>query len=165
MVQRERPGTLEDRLFMQELGRQLREERDSLGWTRAELSNKLASNLGDRAILSYEIGSRYMSVARLVELCRAMCVDMPALLARVARTVEAFPAVSLNVDMFTIARRTTRKFQIVHRWAASRVSANPTRRIVCIEPREVATLATVMGCTHETLANYLAGFLSDAIPD
>jgi transcriptional regulator with XRE-family HTH domain len=58
------------------LGEELRRRREALGWSRARLVACMPSGIKGRTLLSYEDGTRQLTVVRLLELCR--CLDVPA---------------------------------------------------------------------------------------
>lgn len=65
-----------DRYVSRALGEELRRRREARGWSRARLVACLPSGIKGRTLLSYEDGTRQLTVVRLLELCR--CLDVPA---------------------------------------------------------------------------------------
>lgn len=71
------------------LGALLREARDVLGYSRAALVEMLAADLTPMAIAHYEEGRRSVSVHRLLELCAALGLYAPTVLATVMQRLDA----------------------------------------------------------------------------
>src|SRR4051794_20054161 len=63
-------------------GAELRRAREVLGWSRIQLVERLPSGIGDRTLLSYEHGTRHLTVLRFVEISRELITDAPTLLSR-----------------------------------------------------------------------------------
>lgn len=74
------PAQPSDRAISRALGEELRRTREGRGWSRGQLVARLPSGIGERTLLSYEHGTRHLTVLRLIELCRAQEVAAPTLL-------------------------------------------------------------------------------------
>ena len=72
---------LTERAISRALGEELRRTREACGWSRAQLVGMLPSGIGDRTLLSYEHGTRHLTVLRLIELCSALGVAADAVVA------------------------------------------------------------------------------------
>lgn len=70
--ERSKQDDAQERALSRAIGDELRRAREAQGWTRAELVALLPSGIGDRTLLSYEHGTRHLTVLRLLELCRAL---------------------------------------------------------------------------------------------
>src|SRR3954447_2908080 len=93
-------GELSDEVVSRALGEELRRTREGLGWSRLQLVARLPSGIGDRTLLSYEHGTRHLTVLRLIELGRAMMVDAPTLLARGLQQARIYvEQLPLTVDL------------------------------------------------------------------
>ncbi len=142
------------------LGRELREAREARGWSRAQLVGMLPSGIGDRTLLSYEHGTRHLTVVRLVELCRALGLIAVAVLLNQAlqRARIHLENLVLQIDL-----RKLLDDKSVQVPADVSVGAEQAQR----EPggdrgagaARVRELATFVGCSHRDLANYLARFI------
>lgn len=147
-----------DQVFSRALGEELRKARETCGWTRVEMCERLPSGIGDRTLLSYEHGARHFSVLRLVELGRALGVDGAALLNRaLLRAGDYVVTMTLHVDLTALLRAKTRRFRPLAPWARNLLSQNPGG-VVEVEPLVVANLAMFVGCAHRELAEWLAQF-------
>jgi transcriptional regulator with XRE-family HTH domain len=73
-------GEPSDTAIARAIGEELRNARTAVGWSRLQLVSRLPSGIGDRTLLSYEHGTRHLTVLRLIELCHALEVAAPTLL-------------------------------------------------------------------------------------
>jgi transcriptional regulator with XRE-family HTH domain len=154
-------GDLPDKVISRAVGDELRRTREALGWSRLQLVMRLPSGIGDRTLLSYEHGTRHLTVLRLIELGRAMMVDAPTLLARGLQRarihVEQLP---LTVDLNALLHDQNPKFRPMVQWARNSLNEH-LGGVVGVEPAVVHNLALFVGCSPHELAHYLAGFAPD----
>jgi transcriptional regulator with XRE-family HTH domain len=78
-----------DRYVSRALGEELRRRREALGWSRARLVACLPSGIKDRTLMSYEDGTRNLTVVRLLEVCQGLGVPAPLLLNRALHNTHA----------------------------------------------------------------------------
>lgn len=156
--EREGPG---DRALAQILGQELRRARESRGFTRAELVAQMPSGIGDRTLLSYEHGTRTLSVARFIEICRALGVAATEILHSALEKARDLRAFSIKVDLKAVLRDERTEFDPVRRWARNRLEGDDPSALVLLPPAAVRELATVFGITHVALATYLIEFTPD----
>lgn len=74
------PTADDDDRITRQLGRRLRARREARGWTRPDLAARLPSRPTEHTLLTYEHGTRRMTVERLIELCDALGEDAGDLL-------------------------------------------------------------------------------------
>jgi transcriptional regulator with XRE-family HTH domain len=153
----ERDGA-SDRALAQILGQELRRARESKGFTRAELVAQLPSGIGDRTLLSYEHGTRTLSVARFIEICRALGVAATEILHNALEKARDLRAFSIKVDLEAILRDERTEFEPIRQWARNRLDGDDPSALVLLPPAAVRELAAVFGVTHVTLATYLIEF-------
>jgi transcriptional regulator with XRE-family HTH domain len=153
-------GEISDRVLAKVLGQELRVARESRGWSRTELVGKLPSGIGDRTLLSYEHGIRTLSVARFIEICRALGVAASEILDRTLEKARDLRAFSLKVDLRAVLRDDRAELEPVRQWATNRLREDPTSEVL-LAPVAVRELAVVFGFTHATLAAYLVEFTSE----
>ncbi|HEX6462520.1 MAG TPA: helix-turn-helix transcriptional regulator [Candidatus Saccharimonadales bacterium] len=142
------------------LGQELLRMREARGWSRPQMVALLPSGIGERTLLSYEHGTRQLSVIRLIELCEVLGVDVSTFLAdalqRVRIYIENMP---LSVDLNALLKKGGGEpFGQLSQWAQNALEQY-TDGYIKLAPSAVQSLALFIGCTHEELRDYLAGFL------
>jgi hypothetical protein len=70
----------------------------------------------------------------------------------------------LEIDLRKLLRDKSDRYRPMHQWARNKLNDNP-EGIVELAPASVRELATFVGCTHRDLANYLARFIPDDLPE
>jgi transcriptional regulator with XRE-family HTH domain len=155
---------LTDRGFARLLGREVRHAREARGWTRLQLVERLPSGITDRTLLSYEHGIRFMTVVRLVEICRVLEVPASVILDRALAKANDLSSHSFKVNLRSILRDKQEGFEQVRTWAATRLkeTSNPEVTLASATVRE---MSAVLGIEHRELAACLVAFTSEAKPD
>jgi transcriptional regulator with XRE-family HTH domain len=156
---------LTDKAISRAVGEELRRRREAAGWSRAELVARLPSGIGDRTLLSYEHGTRHLTVLRLIELCRPLGVSTPALLASALQRARIYlENLDLRIDLHALLDDKTDRFRPMAQWARNKLNQCPGG-IVEVGPAVVSEIALFMGCDHRDLATYLVRFTpEDAEP-
>jgi hypothetical protein len=104
-------------------------------------------------------------VLRLVELCRALGVASPGLLNQaLQRSRLHLQNLALQIDLRQMLHDKSDTFRPMRQWTRNKLNDNP-QGIVEVAPASVRELATFVGCTHRDLANYLARFIPDELPE
>lgn len=125
----------------------------------------LPSGIGDRTLLSYEHGTRHLTVLRFIELCRALGVAAPTLLNQALQRARIhLQNLVLQIDLKHLLNDRSEKFRPMHQWARNKLNENPDG-VVELAPASVRELATFVGCTYHELATYLAKFLPEETLD
>jgi transcriptional regulator with XRE-family HTH domain len=154
-------GEPSDKVISRALGEELRRAREALGWSRLELVARLPSGIGDRTLLSYEHGTRNLTMIRFIEICRAMGVDSATLHSRALQRARIHvETMNLHVDLYELLRDTNDKFRPMVQWARNTLNEHPDG-LVEVQPGVVRNLARFAGCSYLDLANYLAQFVPD----
>jgi transcriptional regulator with XRE-family HTH domain len=143
------------------LGHELRLVREARGWTRVQLVKRLPSGIGDRTLLSYESGIRFMTVVRLIEICSALEVAPSAILDRVTKKARDPRSYTLKVNLRAILRDRQEGFGSVRSWAGTRLRDNPNGQLT-LAPATVREMSPFLGIEHRELAAYLVAFTSEA---
>ncbi len=144
------------------IGEELRRAREALGWSRGYLVSRLPSGIGARTLLSYEHGTRHFTMLRFIELCHALNVSTPGLLAlALQRARISLSNFALCVDLRALLADHTPEFRSLIVWAHNKLIECPGG-VVEIAPAAVRELATMIGCPHHDLADYFARFTPDA---
>jgi transcriptional regulator with XRE-family HTH domain len=150
-----------DKSISRAIGEELRRTRESKRWSRAQLVALLPSGIGDRTLLSYEHGTRHLTVLRLIELCDALGVSAPTLMNQALQRARInLQHLSLHVNLTHLLNDYNETFRPMHQWARNKLNENPDG-VVEVLPSSVRELATFVGCTYVELANYLAKFIPD----
>lgn len=143
------------------IGEELRRAREGQGWSRGQLVSLLPSGIGDRTLLSYEHGTRHLTVLRFIELCRALGVAAPTMLnLALQRARIHLQNLVLQVDLRFLLNDMNDKFRPMHQWARNKLNDNPDG-VVELPPSSVRELAAFVGCSYTELANYLAKFIPE----
>lgn len=145
-----------DRAMAGFIGAELRRRREARGWTREQMVQGLPSGIGDRTLLSYEHGIRFLTVVRFIELCRALeAAPHEVLQAAMARAAD-LANVSMLVHLPALLRDEDPRFEAVRLWAKRRMS--DATEALLVAPATVREMAAVLGVEHAELAAYLAEF-------
>lgn len=150
-----------DRVIARAVGEELRRARETRGWSRAFLVTRLPSGIGDRTLLSYEHGTRHLTLLRHVELCQALEVGAPAVLGSALQRARVYlDNLAIRVDLRALLADDTAEFRSLTVWAHNKLIEFPGG-VVEIVPAAVGELATMMGCPRRELADYFARFTPD----
>lgn len=147
------------------VGEELRRAREARGWTRLQLVEMLPSGIGDRTLLSYEHGTRQMTLSRFAELSWALAVDPPTMFARgLQRARVHVENLLLEVDLRALMCDERPTFRPLKQWARNVLNDHPDG-VVFVEPAVVRHLASFIGCGNRELAEYFARFTPDVPED
>lgn len=150
-----------DKVICRAVGEEMRRTREAKGWSRRYLVTLLPSGIGVRTLLSYEHGTRHLTLLRFVEVCRAMGVSAPEVLGLALQRARLYlENLALWVDLGALASDGTIEFRFVIMWAHNKLIQHPAG-IVKVAPAGVDELATVVGCSPRELAVYLTRFTPD----
>jgi transcriptional regulator with XRE-family HTH domain len=139
------------------LGRQLRRRRAARGWTRKDLLSRLPGDLSVQTLATYELGTRGISVLRLVEICAALGTTAHELLASIECSIHPGHTDRIDVDLRTLARDTRPELVPAQRWAASRLSTlvDGEPGVATLERPAVEQLARLCGLAPTALLHTL----------
>lgn len=158
-------GEVAEKTISRAIGEELRRAREALGWSRGHLVSLLPSGIGDRTLLSYEHGTRHLTVLRLVELSRALGVAAPTLLNQALQRARIhLQNLVLLIDLKHLLNDRNEKFRPMHQWARNKLNEHP-EGVVEVSPASVRELAAFVGCTYSELATYLSRFLPEHIEE
>lgn len=152
----------ENRAIARAIGEELRRTREFKGWSRAHLVSQLPSGIGDRTLLSYEHGTRHLTVLRFVEVCRALSVEPPVVLGQALQRARIhLDNLTMRIDIQRLLAHNDHNFIRIKMWAHNSL-ADRDEAVVELTPSAVTALATFMGCTNEELSEFLTQFTPDA---
>lgn len=104
------------------LGEELRRVREARGWSRAQFVKGLPSQIGDRTLLSYEHGSRQMTVLRLLELSQGLGVPASPIAAQVMQRARLYlQNLVLRVDLRQLLQDINMHYGPLASWARNRL--------------------------------------------
>lgn len=148
-----------DKATSRAVGKELRRTREANGWSRKDFVARLPSGIGERTLLSYEQGTRHLTLLRFIELCRALGVAGPVLLQRaLQRARRELETLVLQVDLHALVNDRSGIYPHLVQWAHNTLIEVP-EGVVDVEPMVVRNLARCFGCDYRELTRYLAGFL------
>lgn len=155
---------LTDKALARAVGEELRRAREERGWSRGHLVARLPSGIGERTLLSYEHGTRQLTVSRLNEICYTLGVCAADLLAYALQRARIYiNNLALSVDLHALLNDDTAAFRPMHQWAQNRLNRHPDG-IANVAPASVQEIADFIGCPTGDLASYLAQFLPEMRP-
>jgi transcriptional regulator with XRE-family HTH domain len=147
------------------VGEELRRARDAKGWTRGQLVARLPSGIGDRTLLSYEHGTRHLTLLRFVEVCGVLGEAAPQLLDRALHRARVqLENLVLRVDVRQVAAQRDERFLALTQWARNKLVRDPSG-VVKLAPSAVVELADFIGCSNVELARYLTRFAAEETDD
>lgn len=154
-------GTITDKAIARAVGTELRLAREERGWTRIHLVTQLPSGIGDRTVLSYEHGTRHLTILRFIELCHTIGVSATELLSRAFQRARIhLQHLVLEVDLVALLADDAPGLVTLQQWANHKLLRQQSR-IAEQTPGAVSELADVLGCSKHELTDYLAKFLPD----
>ena len=143
------------------LGEELRRVREARGWSRAQFVKGLPSQIGDRTLLSYEHGSRQMTVLRLLELSEGLGVPASAIVAQAMQRARLYlQNLVLRVDLRLLLQDNNMHYRPLSSWARNRLG-KASGGVIEVTPSGLRELAAVLGRTPEEVSAYFAKFVPD----
>jgi hypothetical protein len=122
---------------------------------------QMPSGIGDRTFLSYEHGTRHMTVLRFLESCRTLGVPGPTLLTHALQRAQVeLTNLALQVNLRALINDRNDKFRPMVQWARNKLNKHP-EGVVEVSPSSAEELADFVGYTYQELAKYLARFTPD----
>ncbi|MGQ0841507.1 helix-turn-helix domain-containing protein [Actinokineospora sp.] len=140
------------------LGAELRRARRARGWTLRDLAERLPVDISRASVAGYEYGTQQCTVQRLIEICDALAVSAPRLLARV------FTHSDTEIDLRTLAGHEPGDHDAgdfgelgpLRRWARATLDHNPAATGTArLDAASFHALATLCGITPADLAGRL----------
>lgn len=154
-------GEVTEKVIARAIGEELRRAREANGWSRGYLVTRLPSGIGARTLLSYEHGTRHLTLLRFIELCTALGYAAPVLLNQALQRARIhLQNLVLQIDLRLLLEDKNDKFLPMIQWAHNKLIEYPDG-IVELPPSSVRELATFLGCPYQELAGYLAGFIPE----
>jgi transcriptional regulator with XRE-family HTH domain len=140
------------------IGVELRLVREAAGWSREEFVAQLPSGIGARTLLSYEHGTRHMTVTRFLEICEGLGVAGPTLLTHALQRAQIHLAnLTLRIDLRMVINHRNEEFRPMVQWARNKLQRHPDG-VAELAPSAVPELADFVGCSHHDLAVFLSRF-------
>jgi transcriptional regulator with XRE-family HTH domain len=150
-----------EKAFMRALGDELRTARKQRKWLRRDLLAHLETDLSLQTLATYELGTRHITVVRLVEITLALGASPMDVLARAYQrelaAEEARPGMWL-VDLVAASRVRGEELVPLRRWATHRLYQNGPNPVP-LDPAAVSALTMLCGIPTERLYQRLKGCL------
>lgn len=155
------PEQVTQKAVVRAIGAELKIAREERGWTQTFFVKRMPSGVGTRTLLSYEQGTRTMTVTRFIEICHALGVSATELLGRAFQRARIrLEELVLQVDLVAVLADDAPGLVPVHRWAHRKLRRQQSR-VAELTPEAVTELADAFGCSKQELTEYLAGFIPD----
>lgn len=148
------------------IGDELRRVRDDLGWTRGMVIDRMASDISVQALANYEYGLRPCTLPRLVEICEALDVPTPTLVALALQRISVEPdADSLQIDLKAVIATEDSAYPTLRQWAQNRLKSNPEGTGVArLERAAIEEMATIFDLPVAEFLRYLRQFIPERTP-
>ncbi|OXM44127.1 helix-turn-helix domain-containing protein [Amycolatopsis alba] len=151
--------------FAHALGDTLRAARRERGWTRKQMRAAMCTDddLSLQTLASYELGTRRISVERLIEVCAVLKRQPDELLRRA--TTLAFSGhygTRINIDLLSLAHTADPRLRPLQRWAQVRVQQSTPERVLVeeLDATALSAMADIAGTTVYDLVHALRGISS-----
>jgi transcriptional regulator with XRE-family HTH domain len=145
--------------FPKALGTELRRRRTERGWSRRDLLRRLPNDVSVQTLATYELGTRAISVLRLVELCEALGTTAHELLANADGTIRPPHTGLVRIDLRAVARTSRHELAPARRWAVSRLHqlGDDESPMTTLDRAAVEQLARLCGLSPIALTRGLVG--------
>lgn len=148
------------------VGAELRRARDTLGWTRAELIERLPFDIHPQTLAGYERGAVHCTVGRFIDMCSVMGVSAPDILACAMQRAEIdLDITGVQVDLRAVISNSTPALLPLRRWARARLKTELSRDGVAhLTWPTVQEMATLFGLDRTRFARTLGEFTPRPVP-
>lgn len=155
-----------DTTARQAIGEELRRARDTIGWTRAELAERLPFGIHVQTLAGYERGTVQCTVSRFVALCETMGVSAPDALAWAMQRAEIdLPTTGLQVDLRAVIADKAAELLPLRRWARKRLQDDlGGTGVARLEWAVVQEMATMFGIDRAEFVTCLVRFTPRPVP-
>jgi transcriptional regulator with XRE-family HTH domain len=154
-----------DTAARQAIGEELRRARDTIGWTRAELAERLPFGIHVQTLAGYERGAVQCSTSRFVLLCRTMGVSAPDVMAwAMQRAGIDLPTTGMQVDLHAVVRDKTPDLLPLRRWARTRLKDDSGTGVARLAWSVVEELAKLFGMERDEFVRTLVLFTPRPVP-
>ncbi|MBB5856374.1 helix-turn-helix domain-containing protein [Amycolatopsis umgeniensis] len=140
--------------FAHALGELLRSARRERGWTRKQMGAAMGANevdLSVQTLASYELGTRRISVERLIEVCAVLNKQPDELL--LSATTLAFSGhygTRITVDLLGLAHTTDPRLRSLRQWARVRIQQSPAAKRALVEELDATALSAMASIAETT---------------
>ena len=153
-------GTEGGGLITRALGEELQRARRQVGWTRAQLVQRMPSAIHIRTLATYEQGVRQCTVARLVEICHTLGVAATDVLGLALQRAEIdLQSIGLQIDLREVVRDDQAELESLREWANKRLADDPEGSgVIRLNRAVIGEMAILLGYTRSELVRHLARF-------
>jgi transcriptional regulator with XRE-family HTH domain len=155
-----------DGLITRAIGEEIRRVRESAGWTRSQLVERMPTDIHIRTLAAYEQGSRQCAVVRLVEICLVLGVAPEALLGLALHRAEIdLQTLGIEVDLHAVMRDEQAELAPLRSWACKRLQgASKGAGIAHLNYAAIQEMAILLDFTRSELIRHLSRFTPQAAP-
>lgn len=154
-----------DRIISQAVGEELRRVRDQLGLSRGAVVERMSSEISAQALANYEYGIRPCSVARLVNICRALDVSVLDILGLALQRADRALSDGVLVDLHALIQDRQPELRPLRRWGRRRLDDDPNGPgVVSVERTLIDEMAALLGFSRSELVGHLVRFTPEAAP-
>jgi transcriptional regulator with XRE-family HTH domain len=148
------------------LGEEIRRSREAQGLNRAQLAERMPTDISAQALANYEYGIRQFSVVRLVEICDALDVPATDLLGLALQRAEIHPYTGhIQVDLRAVADDKHKELRPLRKWARNRLAQDlEGTGVARLSQAVIGELAIFMGMDRSEFVQQLLRFTPDFTP-
>lgn len=161
----DRIDTATDTAARQAIGEELRRARDTIGWTRAEMAERLPFDIHVQTLAAYERGIIQVPVSKMILMCGAMGVSAPDLLAwAMQRAGIDLATTGLQVDLHAVVNDKKADLLPLRRWARQCLQDDPGAGIARLDWPAVQAMARLFGAERDEFIQTLVLFTPRPVP-
>jgi transcriptional regulator with XRE-family HTH domain len=166
MVEHKAGDDTAERAIARALGEEIRRARESQGLNRAQLAERMSTDISAQALANYEYGIRQFSVVRLVEICDALNVPATDLLGLALQRAEINPYTGhLQVDLHAVSADKHAELKSLRKWARNRLEQDlDGTGVARLSQAVVGELAIFIGMDRSEFVQLLLQFTPDFTP-
>jgi transcriptional regulator with XRE-family HTH domain len=166
MVEQTAGDDTSDRAIARALGEEIRRSREAQGLNRAQLAERMSTDISTQALANYEYGNRPVSVVRLVEICDALSVSATDLLGLALQRAEIHPySGHIQVDLHAVSADKQAELKSLRTWARNRLEHDVDGTGVArLSQAVIGELAIFIGMDRSEFIQLLVKFTPDFTP-
>src|SRR2546430_8078839 len=154
-----------DQMIARAVGEELKRARNTAGWTRDEVVERIHSEIQPRTIATYEHGTRQCTIARFVEICGCLGVAASDVLDLAQQRAEMhLQTIGIQVDLNSVVSDVETELEQLRHWASNRIAADPNGSgVAYLTAPVVQEMATFFDLTRSELIRHLLKFTPDSV--
>lgn len=166
MVEHKDGDDTAERAIARALGEEIRRSREAQGFNRAQLAERMSTEISAQALANYEYGIRQFSVVRLVEICDALNVPATDLLGLALQRAEIHPYTGhIQVDLHAVSAGKQAELKSLRKWARNRLEQDlDGTGVARLSQAVIGELALFVGMDRPQFVQLLLQFTPDCTP-